>query len=175
MVRPIAEGSADSAGPMPEEFRGRLQGLYGCEHDEDAYAALALDKREALSLLARRLMEIDLWHAVGRIVNVYGEGGVGMYFGSTLNLEAELRRRRDFTKKFARHRDNTRGFLEKRRRAASLHFLYIDSRERKREWHVHLDLYGPFGSLASMTKHLYHERWRKFRPDWRMMKECNGE
>jgi hypothetical protein len=160
---------------MPEEFRGRLQGLYGCEGYEEAYAALALDKREALFLLARRLIEIDLWHAVGTIVNVYGKGGVGMYFSATLDLEAELRSRRDFTRKFARHRDNTGGFLEKSRRHASLHFLYIDTAEGKREWHVHLDLYGPFGSLASMTKHLYHERWRRFRPDWRMVREFIGE
>jgi hypothetical protein len=31
--------------------------------------------------------------------------------------------------RFARHRDNSGGFLERHRRHASLHFLYIDGRE----------------------------------------------
>ena len=63
------------------------------------------------------------------------------------------------------------GFLERNRRHASLHFLYIDRPAAEREWHVHLDLYGPMGSIVTTSKHLWHEKWRKFRPDWRMMKE----
>lgn len=98
-----------------------------------------------------------------------------MYFGATLDLESELRRRKDFTRKFARHRDNTGGFLEKSRRRASLHFLYIDPPSGVREWHVHLDLYGPMGSFMSIAKHLRHEHWGTFRPDWRIMKRFVAE
>jgi hypothetical protein len=124
-----------------------------------------------LLLIARRLGQKDLWKAVGRIVNVYGVGGVGLYFAALIDLESELRGRRDFTPRFARHRDNSGGFLERHRRHASLHFLYIDRPGAEREWHVHLDLYGPMGSIVTTSKHLWHEKWRKFRPDWRMMKE----
>lgn len=167
--------SAQARASMPEEFRGKLNGMYGWGSDEHVFATLDEDKREALLLLARRLIEIGLWQGVGRIVNVYGRGGVGMYFAATLDLEAELESRQDFTRKFARHRDNDGGFIEKGRRRASLHFLYIDPRQGAREWHVHLDLYGPMGSISSAANHLFHERWRKFRPDWRLMKDFVGQ
>ena len=156
---------------MPAEFRGKLAGMYGWGTDQEVYAALPEDKRAALLLIARRLAQKDLWKGVGRIVNVYGVGGVGLYFGALIDLESELEGRRDFTRRFARHRDNTGGFLERNRLHASLHFLYIDRPAAEREWHVHLDLYGPMGSIATTSKHLWHEKWRKFRPDWRMMKE----
>lgn len=165
------EEKVDPSSSMPQDFRGKLAGLYGWGEDEEVYATLPIDKRAALLLISRRLIQVDLWRAVGRIVNVYGLGGVGLYFEAKIDLESELERRRDFTRHFARHRDNTGGFQEKHRRHASLHFLYIDPPQAEREWHVHLDLYGPMGSFLTTTRHLYHERWRKFRPDWRMMKE----
>lgn len=155
---------------VPDAFRGKLAGMYGWGSDEDVYARLPEDKHEALSLLAKRLIETDLWQAVGTIVNVYGVGGVGLYFGATRDLQAELSGRPDFTRAFARHHDNTGGFLEKRRKHASLHFLYIDPPQDERQWHVHLDYYGPYGSLMTTAQHLFYERWRKFRPDWRLMK-----
>src|ERR671914_1623714 len=110
-----------------ERYREKLSGLYGHEGDEAAYNALTHDKQEALDLLSGRLIAQDLWHHVGRIVNVYGRGGVGMYFSAVSDLESDLRGRRQFSRTFARHRDNTGGFLEKSRKHASLHFLYIDS------------------------------------------------
>ncbi len=165
------EAELENPSSMPAEFRGKLEGLYGWGDDEQVYAALPLDKRAALLLIATRLIQKDLWRAVGSIVNVYGMGGVGLYFGAVTDLESELKARNDFTSRFARHRDNSGGFLERNRRRASLHFLYIDQPDAEREWHVHLDLYGPMGSLLSTSTHLLHERWRKFRPDWRMMKE----
>lgn len=156
---------------LPAEFRGKLEGMYGWGTDQQVYAALPQDKRAALLLIARRLWEKDLWKAVDRIVNVYGVGGVGLYFGALIDLESELRARGDFTQRFARHRDNSGGFLERNRRHASLHFLFIDQPDGEREWHVHLDLYGPMGSFLTTSKHLFYEKWRKFRPDWRMMRE----
>jgi hypothetical protein len=156
---------------MRRLWRGKLAGLYGFEEDETAFAAIPQDKREALALIMRRLVELDLWKNVAKIVNVYGQGGVGMYFSSNLDLECELSSRTDFTRKFARHRDNSGGFIEKDRRRASLHFLYIDNSEGTRDWHVHLDLYGPMGTCLSTAQHLYYERWQKFRPDWQIMKE----
>lgn len=162
--------AASDVEQLPEAFRGKLAGMYGWDGDEVVYAKLPEDKRQALILIARRLNEVDLWQAVGRIVNVYGTGGVGLYFGATRDLESELIKRRDFTRAFARHRDNTGGFLEKGRSHASLHFLYLDQPRGEREWHVHLDYYGPYGSLLTAAQHLFFERWRKFRPDWRLMK-----
>ena len=156
---------------MRRLLRGKLAGLYGFADDETAFAAIPQDKREALALLVRRLVGLGLWKNVGKIVNVYGQGGVGMYFSSGFDLESELSRRRDFSRKFARHRDNSGGFIEKHRRRASLHFLYIDNAGGARDWHVHLDFYGPMGSFLSTAQHLYSERWQKFRPDWQMMKE----
>src|SRR5215510_12876848 len=127
----------ESPASIPSEFGGRLEGLYGWGSDEAVYAALPLDKRAALLLIARRLKQIDLWHAVGKIVNVYGLGGVGMYFSALIDLEAELDARPGFTRYFARHRDCSGGFLEKHRRHASLHFLYVDLPGGPREWHAH--------------------------------------
>ena len=159
---------------LPEVVRshleGKLAGLYGHDEDETAFAAVPQDKREALVLLMRRLMGLELWKSVGKIGNVYGRGGVGMYFSATSDLESELGSRRDFTRKFARHRDNSGGFLERNRRRASLHFLYIDNSGGGRDWHVHLDFYGPMGPFLSIAQHLYYERWQKFRPDWQIMK-----
>ncbi len=157
-------------------YRGRLSGLYGHEGDEAAYDSLTLDKQEALALISARLIKFDLWKSVGKIVNVYGRGGVGLYFDATSDLDAELSSRPDFTRKFARHRDNSGGFIEKGRKRASFHFLYIDPELGRREWHVHLDLYGPYGSILSTAQHLYYERWKKFRPDWKLMKPwCQSE
>ena len=157
--------------PIRSNLKGKLAGLYGYDEDETAFAAVPQDKREALVLLVRRLVGLDLWKSVERIVNVYGRGGVGMYFSATWDLESDLSRRCDFTRKFARHSDNSGGFLEKDRRRASLHFLYIDNGSGARDWHVHLDFYGPMGSFVSTAQHLYYERWQKFRPDWLIMKE----
>lgn len=151
-------------------YRDKLGGIYGHNGDQGAYDALTQDKHEALRLISERLVRADLWQYVGRIVNVYGIGGVGMYFSPVGDLGAELDRRREFTRWFARHHDNTGGFLEKGRKHASLHFLYIDPPEGEREWHVHLDLYGGWGSLITAVQHLYWERWKKYRPDWRIMR-----
>ena len=160
---------------LPETLRcslqGKLAGLYGYGEDETAFAAAAQDKREALVLLMRRLVGLDLWTRVGKIVDVYGEGGVGMYFSATSDLDSALRSRNDFSRRFARHRHNSGGFLERNRRRAALHFLYIDNGSGTRDWHVHLDFYGPIGSIFSIAQHLYYERWQKFRPNWQIMKE----
>jgi hypothetical protein len=152
-------------------YRNKLSGIYGHEGDEAAYNALTQDKHEALRLISDRLIRAGLWQHVGRIVNVYGVGGVGMYFSPVDDLDSELRRRKEFTRWFARHHDNSGGYLEKGRAHASLHFLYIDPPEGEREWHVHLDLYGGWGSVITAIQHLYWERWRKYRPDWRIMKQ----
>jgi hypothetical protein len=154
-----------------DRYPGKLSGIYGHEGDEAAYNTLTIDKQEALKLISERLIRADLWQYVGRIVNVYGVGGVGMYFSPIGDLAAELDRRRAFTRWFARHHDNSGGFLEKRRKQASLHFLYIDPPDSEREWHVHLDLYGGWGSVITAVQHLYWERWKKYRPDWRIMKQ----
>lgn len=170
-MQPRASTWAELSEEERRRFENKLSGIYGHEGDEAAYNALTNDKQEALRLISGRLIQADLWQYVGKIVNVYGIGGVGMYFSPVGDLAAELDGRRMFTRWFARHHDNSGGFLEKRRKHASIHFLYIDTPAGDRDWHVHLDLYGGWGSVITAVQHLYWERWRKFRPDWRIMKQ----
>jgi hypothetical protein len=129
-----------------------------------AFDLIAHDKQQALLLLMRRLVALNLWDAVRVIDNVYGEGGVGMYFTAWPYLWSTLNRRKDFTRRFARHKDNSGGFIEKSRLNASLHFLYIDDSER--HWHVHFDLYGPWGSPLTTARHLLNEKFLGRYPDW---------
>lgn len=156
---------------FPEEprqrYENRLIGLYGIDGD---YNVLPRDKQEALALLSRRFIELGLWQGVRRIVNVYGEGGVGMNFEADPDFKDLLRARRDFTSTLAR-RDNTGGFFERGRRRASLHFLYIDRPGAERDWHAHFDFYSPMGSVLSALQHLYYERFGNFHPDWRMINQ----
>ena len=105
----------------------KLDALYGYERSAAAFESIPVEKQQALLKIMRRLAALNLWSAVRRIDNLYGEGGVGMYFMAWPFLGSTLRRRRDFTRWFARHRDNSGGFLEKTQPMASLHFLYIDN------------------------------------------------
>ena len=84
-----------------QRYQNKLGGLYGHEGDEAAYNALTIDKQEALQMITERLLRSDLWQYIGRIVNVYGVGGVGMYFSAVGDLDSELSRRREFTRLFA--------------------------------------------------------------------------
>lgn len=169
----IADVLPDRAGKWAElseqrrlQYRGKLSGLFGHHGDEAAYDSLPRDKQEALALLADRLITLDLWQRIARIVNVYGKGGVGINFIADSGFENLLAGRKDFTWRFAR-RDNTGGFFEKWRTRASLHFLFKEDAKGERDWHVHFDVYGPMGSLVSVIQHLYYERFGKLRPDWR--------
>lgn len=143
----------------------RLGDLYGARHGEEAFDALALDKQQALLLLMRRMRSLSLWDFVGRVSNVYGEGGVGMNFRASSELLAELRARKDFTTRFARHRENEGGFLERGTARASLHFLYQVRDEML--WAVHFDLYNVWSSPKSALRHLFYEKLAGRRPDWR--------
>ncbi|HEY0545942.1 MAG TPA: hypothetical protein VGC91_11240 [Pyrinomonadaceae bacterium] len=146
----------------------KLEGLYGHERDETAFDFLALDKQQALLLLMRRLSELRLWEAVRRIENVYGLGGVGMSFTAWPVLLSSLQRHDNFTTLFANHKDNARGFLERGRPCASLHFLYGDARS----WAVHFDLYNPWASPLNAWRHLLHEKIRGETPDWKAIKKA---
>ncbi len=155
---------------LPEETRqvlaGKLEGLYGAERDEDAFDALAVDKQQALLILARRLIELNLWPVVQRIGNVYGEGGVGMNFEPSPLLHGQISTRLDFTNRFANHRDTTEGFIERGVGRASLHILYVD-RGEERHWAAHFDLYNPWASPMNALRHLWYEKIKRYRPDWR--------
>jgi hypothetical protein len=148
----------------------KLEGLYERDRDEAAFDFLAEDKQQALLILMRRLQRLDLWDAVRRIENVYGIGGVGMSFKAWPVLLAQLRGRGDFTTWFARHSDNTGGFLERGRTRASLHFLYIDGDVRS--WAVHFDLYNPWASPLNAWRHLLHEKIRGETPGWKAISEA---
>lgn len=149
---------------------GRLAGLWGAPDDESAFNSLSLDKQQALLLLARRLDAKDLWHAVKRVQNVYGDGGVGLNFVAWPYLENTLSRRDDFTRRFAKRKNVRGGFYEKGRRNAALHFLYHDGSPLR--WHVHFDLYNPVFSPITALRHMRHEYFGKLRPNWRMIVEA---
>jgi hypothetical protein len=151
-------------------LEGRLKGLYGATRDEEAFDNLEVDKQQALLLFAHRLRELGLWDSVRRIENVYGRGGVGMNFRAWPGLLSALRSHKSFTTRFARHRDNAGGFLEKGRARASLHFLYQETSERL--WAAHFDLYNPWSSPANALRHLVYEKIRGVAPDWRVVREC---
>jgi hypothetical protein len=148
-----------------EAFERKLEGLYGQPTDESAFDALAIDKQQALLIIARRFYELDLWSAVRRIENVYGEGGVGMNFVPWPLLKSTLERRTDFTQRFARHSDTSGGFLETGVGRASLHVLYVDGETRR--WAAHFDLYNPWASPLNAWRHLLNEKLRGYTPDWR--------
>lgn len=151
------------------DLTGKLVGLWGATSDETAFDALTEDKQQALLLILRRMQDKDLWHLVRSIDNVYGEGGVGIGFNAWPFIQSTLSRRRDFTRRFANHRDTQGGFYEKGRADAVLHFLFQEGNPRK--WYVHFDLYSPVHSFGSAAKHLRHEFLGKVCPDWRIIKD----
>jgi hypothetical protein len=152
---------------------GRLVGLWGSASDAAAFESWSVDKQQALVLLFRRMRDLGLWDLVKKVTNIYGEGGVGLQFDAWPMIESTLERRKDFTRRFANHKDTTGGFYEKERDTAVLHFLYKDGEPRV--WYVHFDLYSPVHSPKSALKHLRHEFIGKLTPDWRMIaKYLNG-
>jgi hypothetical protein len=149
---------------------GRLTGMWGASTDAAAFESWSVDKQQALILLFRRMRDKGLWNMVKRVTNIYGEGGVGLQFEAWPLIESTLARRKDFTRRFANHKDTTGGFYEKQRETAVLHFLYQDGDPRV--WYVHFDLYSPVHSPKSALKHLRHEFIGKVTPDWRMIGKC---
>jgi len=150
-----------------ELLSGRLVGIWGPASDEAAFDSWPLDKKQALLLLAERLNEKGLWQLVKQVTNVYGEGGVGIQFIAWPMIESTLKRRSDFTRRFANHKDTSGGFYEKTREDAVLHFLFQEGEPR--QWYVHFDLYSPVHSMTSALKHLRHEFIGGLRPDWQMI------
>jgi hypothetical protein len=153
---------------MREALDQRLAGLYGQAGDEDAFDALAVDKQQALLLLAQRFLELDLWDGVQRVENVYGLGGVGMSFIARPRLKSSLVNHRAFTGHFARHRRTTGGFRERRRPCAALHLLYVE--QESCCWMAHFDLYNPWSTPLNAWRHLWYEKLRGQTPDWRTIK-----
>src|SRR6476620_3811885 len=170
MNYPMSDGPLnwiDLSNDSRELLSGKLAGLWGAATDQSAFESLAIDKQQALILLLARITDKGLWHVVRKITNVYGEGGVGLQFLAWPVIESTLDRRKDFTRRFANHKDTSGGFYEKQRPAAVLHFLYQDGEPRT--WYVHFDLYSPVHSPGSAWKHLRHEFLGKMTPDWRMI------
>ena len=147
-----------------ELLRGKLAGLWGAESDEAAFDSLAIDKQQAVLLLLQRLQQKNLWSAIRKINNVYGEGGVGIDFFAWPYIESMLARRSDFTRRFAKRKTVSGGFYEKGPRQAVLHFLYQTADPK--QWHVHFDLYNPLYSPASAFRHIRDEYLSKNKPDW---------
>jgi hypothetical protein len=160
---------ADIASQAREDLSGKLSGLWGAISDEAAFNSCAVDKQQTLLILVARLREKGLWEVIKQIDNVYGEGGVGIGFSAWPFIYSTLSSRKDFTRRFANHKDTTGGFYEKGRGDAVLHFLYQDGSPQK--WFVHFDLYSPVHSPASVLKHLRHEFIGKLTPNWRMIRD----
>jgi len=154
---------------LREALKNKLSGLWGATGDEEAFDSLSIDKQQALLLMLSRLREKDLWRFVKNLTNLYGEEGVGIEFTAEPVLESTLARRKDFTRRLAKHRDTTGGFYERGRSEAALHFLYVDQTPPK--WYVHFDLYSPVHSASSAFKHFRHEYFRKVRPSWRVIQQ----
>lgn len=161
---------SELAADLRDTLKGKLAGLWDAPTDEAAFNALSIDKQQALLLVLARLQAKDVWQLVRNITNIYGEGGVGIEFVPWPLLESTLARRKDFTRRWASHRDTSGGFYEKSRTDAVLHFLYVNAVPRR--WYVHFDLYSPVHSAASAFKHVRHEFIRKATPDWRMIKKA---
>lgn len=147
----------------------KLEGLYGAQNDAEAFDYLVLDKQQALLLLMRRLTELELWSTIARIENVYGEGGVGMSFKAWPFLLSTLREHQAFTSLFARHHNNSGGFMEIKRPRGSLHFCYVDGDVR--EWAVHFDIYNPWASPLNAWRHLLHEKLKSEAANWKIIAE----
>lgn len=156
---------------LPEETRAqlsrKLEGLYGHARDEDAFNSLEVDKQQALLILARRFQELKLWDTVRRVTNVYGVGGVGMNFVEWPMVKSRLESRSDFTSRFANHSDTTKGYIERGVGRASLHILYVEDKDGERNWAAHFDLYNPWASPLNAWRHLLHEKYHQYTPDWR--------
>jgi hypothetical protein len=148
----------------------KLVGLWGATSDQEAFERLTVDKQQALLLMMKRLISIDLWDIVKSIDNVYGSGGVGIDFTAWPFMEATLSRRKDFTRRFAKRKQVSGGFYEKGRPEAVLHYLFTNGKNGKpRQWHVHFDLYSPLDSFRSWMRHIRHEYVGKKKPDWQMI------
>ena len=169
-----AEGLSWDALPAPARavLAGRLVGLYEHESDAAAFDSLAADKQHALLLFAGRLGELGLWDSVLRVVNVYGEGGVGLEFEAAEDFSPALDAHGRFTRRFAGHADCDEGFLEKGRSRAALHILRPTGQGH--HWAAHFDLHSPLASPASALRHLYAEKLRGRTPDWREIRSALG-
>jgi hypothetical protein len=161
---------ADLSSEARELLTGKLVGLWQAPSDAAAFESWPTDKQQALVLLLHRLRQKGLWHLVKRVTNVYGEGGVGIQFLAWPMIESTLERRKDFTRRFANHKDTSGGFYEKQRDSAVLHFLFQEGEPRV--WYVHFDLYSPVHSARSAMNHFRHEFLGKVKPDWRMIARC---
>jgi hypothetical protein len=159
----------DLSDDVREALSGKLAGLWGSVADEEIFDALPVEKQQALLLFVSRFRMLELWHLVKRIINIYGEGGVGIEFTAWPMIESTLSRRKDFTRFLANHKGTSGGFYEKGRPEASLHFLYLNETQQK--WYGHFDLYSPIHSPISALKHFSKEYLGQFKPDWRIIRE----
>ena len=171
------EGSAKEGGlrwqrlsvGMRKVLEHKLEGLYGQKGDGAAFDSLQVDKQQSLLIFARRFQELDLWSAVRRVENVYGQGGVGMNFAAWPALKSKLSRDKIFTTRFANHHDASGGFIERGRGRASLHILFVEDGEHR--WAAHFDLYNPRAWLLNTWRHLLYEKFCGVTPDWRAISD----
>jgi hypothetical protein len=146
----------------------KLEGLYGHADGRAAFDSLAGDKQQALLLFAARLNDLNLWHEIENIENVYGNGGVGMSFRARRGLSRTLAAHDRFTSRFASHGDCAEGFFERGRSRAALHFLRRKGDASR--WSIHFDLHAPASTPLSALRHFWSEKVRGETPDWETIK-----
>ena len=169
----LALGWAELPAETRAQLAGRLAGLYGHGTDESAFDSLAEDKRQALQIFVRRFARFGLWHAVERVTNVYGEGGVGIEFVTREGFHESLGSHPRFSPRFAGHGGPTDlGYYEKQRARAALHFLRM--RADPSRWAAHFDEHGPLGGPVSLLRHIWHEVVRGRTPGWRVIQTALG-
>lgn len=82
------------SGDVQEALAGKLSGLWGAASDEDAFNGCVVDKQQTLLLMTSRLQAKDLWQQIQKIINVWGEHGVGIDFSPADGVEAMFRARK---------------------------------------------------------------------------------
>jgi hypothetical protein len=148
---------------------GKLDGLYNYETTEVAFGNLSVDKQQALLLLLKQFLHLQIWDHVRRIENVYGIGGVGMNFIAWPSFLETIGWHKEFSRRFAKRPGNDGGFRERRVRFGGLHILYKGTGEA-RKWDAHFDMYNPLFSPANTARHVWNEVIKSHAPNWEMVR-----
>ncbi len=164
----------DSLGSeLRSRFAGKLAGLYSHANDHTAFDQLALDKRASLFLLAARLCDLDLWHEVQSVENLYGTGGVGATFSARASLLWRARHHAHLCEsRWATKRGAITGFFERFRAKATLHLVLEDASRCR--WSAHFDRLSPIFSVKTALGHLLGEKLLTSCPDWREISAAIG-
>ena len=149
---------------------GPLNGLYQHARAADAFNALTEDKQQALRMLTKCFLTLELWPHVRSVGNVWGEGGVGMNFTAWPSFLETLRWHRKFSRRLAQRPGQDGGFRETHVKHGGLHILF-KGRGESRLWDAHFDMYNPLFSPSNTVLHVWNEVINSKTPDWQMVEK----